>query len=107
MFYFGWVKTHLRVVLGDVYGLFWVFELDFWKNGQMSKIWAFLGALRRGQAEWEADQASGLLRCSVRRNVAVLCGGEATVHSMENCYVLVLFHFRCSKDSSIEQMRTL
>ena len=67
----GWVRTHLRVVLGDVYGLFWVFELDFWKNGQMSKIWAFSGALRRGvgtprrgEAEWEAGQASGSLRRS-------------------------------------------
>ena len=32
MFGFGWVKTHLGVVFGDVYGLFWVFELDFWKK---------------------------------------------------------------------------
>ena len=33
MFGFGWVRTHLGVVFGDVYGFFWVFELDFWKNG--------------------------------------------------------------------------
>ena len=34
MFDFGWIRTHLRVVFGDIYGLFWVQELDFWKNGR-------------------------------------------------------------------------
>ena len=29
MFGFGWVSTHL----GVVFGLFWGFWLDFWKNG--------------------------------------------------------------------------
>ena len=34
MFGFGWVRTHLGVVFRDVYGLFWVLELEFCKNGQ-------------------------------------------------------------------------
>ena len=30
---FGWVRTHLGVIFCDVFGLFWGFLLDLWKNG--------------------------------------------------------------------------
>ena len=33
MFGFGWVRTYLGVVFGNVFGLFWGFWLDFLKNG--------------------------------------------------------------------------
>ena len=87
----------MGVVFGDVYGLFWVFELDLWKNGQMRKIWA------RKEA-WDQPQ--------VRRGVAMLRHSEglrrvATVHSMEIsafCFDLLL---HCFKDLSIGLMRDL
>ena len=41
MFGFGWVRTHLRVVFGDAFGLFWGFLLG--KNGRneqnMGNFW--------------------------------------------------------------------
>ena len=37
MFGFGWVRTHLGVVFGDAFGLFWGFWLDLWKCGQNEK----------------------------------------------------------------------
>ena len=34
MFGFGEVRTHLRVVFSDAFGLIKGFWLDFWKNGR-------------------------------------------------------------------------
>ena len=34
MFGFGWVRTHLRVVFREAFGLFWSFGLISGKNGR-------------------------------------------------------------------------
>ena len=84
MFGFGWVRTHLRVVFGDVFGLFWGFWLDLWQNGLNQQNLAISGVLscnvgiphssvgpcqgmacpRRGVAERGLGQASGMPRRS-------------------------------------------
>ena len=48
MFGFGWVLTHLGVVFGDTFGLFWGFWLDLWKKEQNQQIWVNFGVLRHG-----------------------------------------------------------
>ena len=40
MFGFGWVRTHLGVVFGDAFGLFWGFGWIYGKSDEISKIWA-------------------------------------------------------------------
>ena len=34
MFGFGWIRTHLGVVFGEAFGLFWSFGLISGKNGR-------------------------------------------------------------------------
>ena len=42
-----WVMNHLGVVLGDAFGLFWSFWLDFGKKVRNQQIWAIFGVLCR------------------------------------------------------------
>ena len=44
MFGFGCVRTHLGVVFGEDFGLFWSFGLISGKMEERSKIWAFRGS---------------------------------------------------------------
>ena len=110
MFYFGWVRTHLRVVFGDVFGLFWVLS---WisekrnKNHQNLEICGVLclsvrtpcsgegplrgvGFPRSGVAEKRNGPGRSLRRSKrLRCSIAVLCRGVATVHSMVFlCFVM-------------------
>ena len=88
MFGFGWVRTHLGVVFGEAFRLFWSFGLISGKRDKIYKIRANFGVLlrgvgiprssvgpRRGVAKREVWKASGTPRrsyCSQRVDFCVL-----------------------------------
>ena len=48
MFGFGWVITHLGEVFLESIRVFFLFWLDFWKNGRNQQIWVISRVLRYG-----------------------------------------------------------
>ena len=128
MFGFGWVRTHLGVVFGDAFGLFWGSWLDFWKKEKNQQnlgnfrgltprckdphaaVLVHVAAWPRGGFDklWVRHIIAVLCRGEgLHRSVVVLCHGIATIHGMElSVFCFVLF-FHCYEDLSIVQMRTL
>ena len=48
MFGVGWVRTHLGVVFGDAFGLFWGFLVGFLEKGTKSANLGSFEVLRHG-----------------------------------------------------------
>ena len=87
MFDFGWIRTHLRVVFGDIYELFWVQELNFWKNGRNKQKY---GQEVGGPSPWRRPMP----RRSRMANLAILGFTAAkTLFTTWQCCVFVSFCF--------------
>ena len=60
MFGFGWVRTHLRVVFGNAFRLFWGFWLDLWKNGRNQQNFGNFRGLTPWRKAWHVHAATWL-----------------------------------------------
>ena len=70
MFGFGWVRTHLGVILSDAFGSFKFLDgfLEKWTN--WSKIWARSRVLRRGEGTPHRSEGPRHVVACSRRGVA-------------------------------------